>query len=158
MQPIFVVVLLCCPFALSRDAALVYTEITVPGSTGTQAIGINNVGDVVGSYVAGGQTHGFLLRSGQYTTISFPGAQSTTASSINDEGDVLGFYTDASGRTQFMDSSETAVGSCCSTYPTAPKPRAFNAFNAITTAIELNDKDHVVRTISIPASKRLKGS
>ena len=52
-----------------RDAALVFhgfvrtdagfTPIDFPGATATRAFGINARGDVVGTYVAGGVTHGF---------------------------------------------------------------------------------------------------
>ena len=37
-----------------------YIPIDFPGATATRAFGINARGDVVGSYVAAGKTHGFL--------------------------------------------------------------------------------------------------
>jgi uncharacterized membrane protein len=40
-----------------------FTEIDVPGSTGTGAFGINSVGQIVGKYfTADGSTHGFLAK------------------------------------------------------------------------------------------------
>jgi hypothetical protein len=39
-----------------------YVSIDFPGATATRAFGINARGDVVGSYVAAGQTFGFLAR------------------------------------------------------------------------------------------------
>src|SRR5207248_1717767 len=39
-----------------------YTSIDVSGASVTRAFGINARGDIVGSYVAGGQTHAFVTR------------------------------------------------------------------------------------------------
>jgi hypothetical protein len=39
-----------------------YTSIDYPAATTTRAFGINAGGDVVGNYVMGGVTHGYLAR------------------------------------------------------------------------------------------------
>ena len=70
----------------------VYTTIDVPGSTNSQAAGINNSGQIVGGYFAGGRNHGFLLSGGVYTTLDVPGSAGTTALGINDSGQIVGFY------------------------------------------------------------------
>ena len=70
-------------------------DIDFPGSTRTDAWGINNAGEIVGTFVQGGRTHGFLLRGGQYTQIDFPEATSTTASKINNRGDIVGGVSEA---------------------------------------------------------------
>ena len=99
-----VLVIVLLGFGLERAAAATYTQITVPGSLSTQARAINNIGQIVGSYIAASETHGYLLSSGQYTTIDFPGANSTTISGINDAGDMVGSYTDSGGVTHgFLD-------------------------------------------------------
>ena len=99
-----VLVIVLLGFGLERAAAATYTQITVPGSVSTQARAINNTGQIVGSYIATSQTHGYLLSSGQYTTIDFPAATSTTISGINDAGDMVGFYSDTVGATHgFLD-------------------------------------------------------
>ena len=99
-----VLVIVLLGFGLERAAAVTYTQITVPGSLSTQARAINNIGQIVGSYIAASETHGYLLSGGQYTTIDFPGANSTTISGINDAGDMVGFYTDSGGVTHgFLD-------------------------------------------------------
>jgi len=67
--------------------------INVPGATATRAFGINPQGDIVGSYTAGGMTHGFLLQDREFTTIDYPGASSTEAWGINARGDIIGRYT-----------------------------------------------------------------
>src|ERR1035441_1287498 len=95
-----VLVIVLLGFGLERAAAATYTQITVPGSLSTQARAINNIGQIVGSYIAASETHGFLLSSGQYTTIDFPGTNSTTISGINDAGDMVGSYTDSGGRSE----------------------------------------------------------
>jgi probable HAF family extracellular repeat protein len=69
-----------------------YTPIDPPGSSISQAEGINNRGDVVGVFSDDAGNHGFLLRRGQLTTIDKPPAGSTTgAFGINDRGSIVGF-------------------------------------------------------------------
>jgi N-acetylglucosamine-6-sulfatase len=70
-----------------------FTPLDVPGSAVTEAWAINDSGNIVGSYTAGGTTHGFLLEGGGYTTIDVPGATSTVATGINDPGQIVGSYT-----------------------------------------------------------------
>jgi len=87
-------------FSAFEDIAGVVTSFQAFGSTSTQALGINNLGDIVGDYVdAGGVMHGFLDANGMFTTIDAPGATSTTANGINDQNQVVGFYTDANDNT-----------------------------------------------------------
>lgn len=73
-----------------------YTAIDYPGASRTLANGINNGGDIVGNYVAGGVTHGFLLSAGKFTPIDYAGAASTAANGINTQGDIVGSYNDSS--------------------------------------------------------------
>src|SRR6266849_4883914 len=69
-------------------ADYVFTRIDVPGSTFTEAHGINNSDLIVGWDVAGGTTHGYLYdpSDGSYTAIDVPDSTFTTAQSINDVG------------------------------------------------------------------------
>jgi hypothetical protein len=69
------------------------TTIDVPGATYTDVQGINPRGDMVGEYIAGGVTHGFLLRQGHFASIDVPGASLTFARGINARGDIVGLYT-----------------------------------------------------------------
>jgi uncharacterized membrane protein len=83
-------------FVLKRGT---YTTIDVPfpGATNTVAAGINNFGDVVGTYVdSDGMSHGFTLKRGVFTSFDFPGPDvlDTTASAINDTGSIVGYYYD----------------------------------------------------------------
>ena len=69
-----------------------YTTLDVPGSTLTEAFGINNRDQVVGLYSNGTSTEGFLYSGGTYTTLSFPGNTDTQAWGINDRGQIVGLY------------------------------------------------------------------
>ena len=70
-----------------------FTTIHFPGSTQTEAFGINDFGVIVGTYFdARNFTHGFKLQSGKYTTIDFPGASNTGVTRIDNEGDMVGSY------------------------------------------------------------------
>ncbi len=82
------------------------TPVSVPGSPTTYAFGINNLGQVAGSYTdqaSGlGPRHGFVYRDGTYTTFDIPGATETLASGINDFGQVVGYYVDGTGDHAFL--------------------------------------------------------
>jgi uncharacterized membrane protein len=70
-----------------------FTTIRFPGSTRTEAFGINDFGVIVGLYAdAKNFDHGFKLQSGKYTSIDFPGASTTGATRIDNEGDIVGSY------------------------------------------------------------------
>jgi hypothetical protein len=81
------------------------TTIHYPGSTSTAARGINNSGDIVGTYACAalcinpvtGETstagqHGFLLQDGVYTRIDVPGGTLTNARGISEQGTIVGHY------------------------------------------------------------------
>ena len=66
-----------------------------PGNTYTQALGINNAGQIVGSYLAGGSGSliGYLFSGGTYTTFTGPsGSVLTSPTDINDAGQIVGSY------------------------------------------------------------------
>jgi len=69
-----------------------FTTIDVTGATTTNPQGINAGGDIVGSYVAGGVTRGFLLKNGSVETIEVPGAGFTVAHGIGPGGEIVGNY------------------------------------------------------------------
>ena len=72
-----------------------FSTITPPGASGTTAIGINDSGHVVGTFVNASGRHGFLLINGVYTTIDVPGANFTVCEGINNNDQVAGLYEDA---------------------------------------------------------------
>ncbi len=80
-------------------------HLNFPGATMTQAFGVNDGDEVVGTYTdgtgSGATTHGFIWSPGfGFATVDDPnGIGSTTLNGINDRGTVVGFYTDSAGNT-----------------------------------------------------------
>jgi hypothetical protein len=85
-----------------------FITLAVPGAAMTQAFGVNDNDEVVGTYTVGSgssaQTYGFTWQPGHgFTTISDPhGIGTTTVNGVNDHGDLVGFYTDSAGNTDGM--------------------------------------------------------
>ncbi len=80
-----------------RDRTGKCTILDFPGANLTEAVGVNDDGQVVGDYRdANGVFHGFFWDAGQFLTIDvpFPGARSTAPSGINNIGQIVGFYFD----------------------------------------------------------------
>ena len=82
-----------------------FITLAHPGATMTQAFGVNDSDEVVGTYTDGtgssAKTFGFTWTSwGGWKTISDPlGVGATTINGVNDAGDLVGFYTDSAGNT-----------------------------------------------------------
>ena len=66
-------------------------------STRPSAVGINDLGQVVGYYYdSSGKAHGFLYSGGSYIPLNDPsGTDTTFAFGINDAGQVVGYYVDS---------------------------------------------------------------
>jgi hypothetical protein len=76
------------------DVGGVITTIDPFGSTFTQALGVNDLGEIVGFYMdADGDQHGYIDNGGVFTSFDAPDSASTTINGINDKGDIVGFYT-----------------------------------------------------------------
>ncbi len=90
-------------FLLLSNGKLV--TLSVPGSSMTQAFGVNDGDEVVGDYQLGSgksaTTHGFVWAPGfGFANVDDPsGVGATTVNGINDHGRLVGFYTDSSGNT-----------------------------------------------------------
>jgi hypothetical protein len=80
-----------------------FVTIAFPGAAMTQAFGVNDSGEVVGTYTVGtgnaAVTHGFTWLGGKFASVDIAGASATFINGVNDEGDLVGFYTDAKGNT-----------------------------------------------------------
>jgi uncharacterized membrane protein len=87
------------------------TFATLPGYRGAEGTvykGINDAGQLVGSYwVNSNQMHGFILTGSNFVSIDYPGANRTWANGINDAGQVVGMYADSSGIHGFFFSEST---------------------------------------------------
>jgi hypothetical protein len=78
----------------------VFTSINalLPVNQNSQAVGINNAGNIVGFYLPTATTSiGFLDKGGVISTIDPFGSTFTQALGINNLGEIVGFYTDAAG-------------------------------------------------------------
>jgi uncharacterized membrane protein len=65
----------------------VFTPVSFPLAKGTIAFGINDNGDIAGSYKdTAGNIHGFLFSGGALSTVDVAGARDTELTSINNEG------------------------------------------------------------------------
>jgi probable HAF family extracellular repeat protein len=70
-----------------------YFDIRYPGSVSTTVTGINDSGQIVGSYVdSRGVTHGFVVTNGGYFDVG-----SASAAAINASGVIVGTYQDSNG-------------------------------------------------------------
>lgn len=85
-----------------------FFTLAVPGAAMTQAFGINDHDEIVGTYTVGSgsnaATHGFVWREGHgFQTVDDPhGVGATTINGVNNAGDLVGFYTDSAGNTDGM--------------------------------------------------------
>ena len=83
-------------FARGAASSYTFTRIDVPGATATQPSGINAGGRVVGWYMQGGVTRGFIYDAGAWTTgIVYPGAAFTQLRGIGPDGTIVGVYRNA---------------------------------------------------------------
>ncbi len=85
-----------------------FTDLAMPGASATNAFGLNDRGEVVGTYTVGtgssAVTHGFTwtARHG-FNTVDDPhGVGTTTVNGVNNAGDLVGFYTDGAGNVDGM--------------------------------------------------------
>lgn len=94
--------------AITNQPIVPAMVLDYPGATSTQARGINNSGEVVGTFgcasactnpltgeVSAAGTHGFLLQNGIYTRLDVSGASVTIPRGISSTGTVIGQYTAA---------------------------------------------------------------
>src|ERR1700686_2911915 len=73
-----------------------FADISPTGSTGSQALGINDHGDINGNFADSQGSHGFLLKGGKYTTLDVPGSQGTLGGGINNAGLMTEVWLDSS--------------------------------------------------------------
>jgi uncharacterized membrane protein len=79
------------------------TTIDYPSSADTFSFGINDAGEIVGTYGFGILDHGFLYAGGTFLGIDVPGAVETWAHDINSKGQIVGWYLDTSGSHGFLE-------------------------------------------------------
>src|SRR5438046_2675781 len=75
-----------------------FTQIDIPGAAFTSAFGINDAGQIVGSFLDATGEHAFLDTAGTFLQINFPGVLfSTGAFGINDAGQIVGRFSASPG-------------------------------------------------------------
>ena len=119
-----------------------FSFINIPGATETSPLRINDPGQIVGSYIAGGITQGFRLDAGVVTTINVPGATSTIAEGINASGQIVGTYIAGGIEHGFLLDSGV--------FTTLEPPGASSS-----EAHDINDRGQVVGSLSFPSSSGL---
>jgi len=79
-------------FLIERGVATLI-DIPVPGVTATYASGINNSGQIVGSYFDANGEHGYLRNAnGTFTLIQAPNVSGIEPVRLNDRGDIVGMF------------------------------------------------------------------
>ncbi len=77
----------------AHEGLLRFSPIDFPGAAATTAFGINERGEVVGSYRdSSNRTHGFVRVGELLRSIDYPGAAFTDARGISPAGEVVGAY------------------------------------------------------------------
>jgi probable HAF family extracellular repeat protein len=108
MRSIFLMGLFAGLASFAFAGSFTFTTIADPSATSsTSPYGINNAGQVIGSFFSDGTDYGFLYSGGTYTTVSDPlaGSGGTVAYGINDAGQIVGAYSTGSGEVEgFLDS------------------------------------------------------
>ncbi|MEO7496992.1 MAG: hypothetical protein ABIT83_21535, partial [Massilia sp.] len=97
--------LLCSAACLLPQGAMADTPrygVTVLGTTGGEAYGINRGGDVVGWLDSGSGVHAFVYSGGIMSDLGTLGGDSAIARAINDSGAVVGYTYGASHYNGFL--------------------------------------------------------
>ena len=101
MKRLTLLVIALLAFVASASAQnFKFTSIDFPGAILTAGRGINNYGEVAGSYrMPGSPRQAMLLKKGQFIPLAppTPDASFSEATNINDRGDVTGQWADANG-------------------------------------------------------------
>src|SRR5262245_43444779 len=74
----------------ANAAGYTFTTLDPPTSTFTLPSGINDAGQIVGSFTVGTIFHGFLYAGDSFTQIDVPGEFATEAHGINNLGQIVG--------------------------------------------------------------------
>jgi probable HAF family extracellular repeat protein len=104
--------LFAAAFASRSIAGPLYTFTAINDPLGTNLGsypgGINNGGQIAGTYFPTTGFQGFVYQAGAFATLSVPGAFATSANAINDAGQTVGFYSLGNGYSLgFLDNSGT---------------------------------------------------
>lgn len=118
-------------------------HITLDPAGGTEALGINNSGQIVGEYTdVNGNLHGYLLDNGTYYTIDIFGPDfQTEALGINNNGDIVGTYFDNLVGKGFVVNANTIIAAANA--PVTPE-ETIDIGGVYTFSIGINDNSTIV--------------
>jgi len=119
------------------------TKLTPPGSASSIAFGLNESGAIVGQFVSGNTTPGFLDVNGTFTTINpTPNAMVTNVQGINNKGQAIGFYsTDGVHQHGFLYNIATQQ---VTLLPDPNTPRIVSGGLVLTQFLGINDNNEAV--------------
>src|SRR4051794_24049134 len=84
-------------FGLGHAQSFTFLEFDAPGADHTEASGINNRGQIVGSYTSPSGPHCFLRDpAGAFTSFD-PRGTNASCAGLNNLGQVVGTFSDSSG-------------------------------------------------------------
>lgn len=82
---------------IDANGTITTYKVPVSGSAYTALTGINNNGEIVGSYfLPDNYQRGFILNNGTVTSFDAPASRDTTPAGVNDQGVIVGSYLDTS--------------------------------------------------------------
>jgi hypothetical protein len=105
------------------------TDLAYPGASATQALGVNDHDEVVGTYTVGSGSsavmHGFTWTpNGGFTSVDDPnGMDTTTINGVNNAGDLVGFYVDGAGNTDGFLATPMKAQNVTVQVPLTPMPQ-----------------------------------
>ena len=114
-----------------------YTTLQVPNEPSAYVMGINNNGEVLGTYYDATGYHFYIYNAGNYSTFNGPNGNIDTAAHINDSGIIAGTYSNGSDTLSY--GFIYANGS----YTTLDDP---NGLSGTTNVANINNNDVVVGT------------
>src|SRR5262245_2829480 len=82
--------------------SMIFITLDAPSASGTLAFGLDNAGQIVGSYNDITGTHGFIYSGGTFTQLDYPPASSTIAHDINSTGQIVAYESDVTGQHGFL--------------------------------------------------------
>ncbi len=88
---VFGIAVLGCSSRALAETIYSVTSVDVPGASSTYPFGLNNRGDIVGSFNDATGSHAFFETGGKFTTINPPGSgtSAVNAYGVNDSGQIV---------------------------------------------------------------------
>ena len=164
MRGLFALATLFLLPAYAQVRSYTFFTFDAPGATSTTVRGMNDAGEMVGSFHDVSGDHAFLRRSdGSFISIDAPGALpgTTAATAINNLGQIVGIFTDASGVHSFLRAADGTFTTLDPTY----FPAAINDLGDIAGSLQsfalpalgfVRTADGKVTTFQVPGASQTR--